>query len=303
MNATVAMMNEMAKQTAEPKRAMPTLAVSQSQEALALGARLHTTLDVERVLELFIGEFARQLRFDAFEYRLPAHGVEFLHGLPAAHRCGYRLLLNEEFLGEVTVSRSHPFAEHEISHIEVLLSGLLYALRNALLYRIALESARRDPLTGLGNRQAYDMAIQREIRLARRLRTPLSLIVIDIDKFKRINDTHGHVSGDRVLRKLADVIRESVRLTDIACRYGGEEFVILLPGTHSEGAALLAERVRKTASEVVCMSVASEALRFTVSLGIASLYESDSAQDLLDRADHAMYEGKQRGGNLAVREG
>ncbi len=126
-----------------------------------------------------------------------------------------------------------------------MISALIYPLRNALLYKQAVEKAYNDPLTGLNNRAAFDKSIEQEVDLATRHGHSLSLMMLDLDRFKQINDNYGHIVGDAVLKSFADCIMECMRSSDIVFRYGGEEFVILLRNTELAGAILLAERMRK----------------------------------------------------------
>lgn len=111
--------------------------------------------------------------------------------------------------------------------------------------RARLEEEIRDGLTGLFNRRFMEIALDRELRLAARRKTELSLLMLDIDYFKRFNDSYGHEAGDRVLRGVAEILGEAVRIEDIVCRYGGEEFLILLPGTETAAAIKRAEDIRR----------------------------------------------------------
>ncbi len=128
---------------------------------------------------------------------------------------------------------------------EYLLGALVYPLRNALDFRRAREDASRDPLTGVYNRLGVDGLLRREIGLAHRHATPLSLAFLDIDHFKSINDSYGHASGDAALRVFAECIRSCIRDTDVVARYGGDEFMLILSNTPLAGARLVAERLRR----------------------------------------------------------
>jgi diguanylate cyclase (GGDEF)-like protein len=265
--------------------------------AWQLSALLQTSLDVEKVVELFARELDRHVPHDSFTYQHADKGLGFSRGAPARHSLGYRLLLEDRPLGEIAVTRARRFGDAEITAIENLISGLLYALRNALLYQEALDSALRDPLTGVANRAALEAALKREIGLSQRHKLPLSVLVLDIDKFKRINDSHGHVAGDGVLKALTAGVSACIRSTDILARYGGEEFVLILPGTERDGALLLAARIRRHIEGLRCQIAGETALRFTVSIGVASLAARDDSASLVHRADQAMYTAKQLGGN------
>ena len=151
---------------------------------------------------------------------------------------------------------------------------------------------RTDPLTGLHNRRALDESLQSMTALQARYGKMFSIILVDIDHFKLINDEHGHVYGDQVLREISDVFRECVRDTDVVTRFGGEEFVVLAPETNVNGICILAERIRATVEE---------RLTLTVSCGAASGIGNESPEDLIARADSALYSAKAAGRNSIYR--
>ena len=162
------------------------------------------------------------------------------------------------------------------------------------------EQVMRDPLTGMYNRRFLDDALQAEVARAVREREPLSLMMLDIDHFKRVNDTHGHQAGDEVLKMLAGILRSEARRTDVACRYGGEEFVLLLPKMDLESARARAERWRQMFAEMD-VPVETGNLRCTLSVGIAVFpAHGSSAEDLLRYGDRALYMAKALGRNRVV---
>ena len=159
----------------------------------------------------------------------------------------------------------------------------------------------RDPLTGLANRRHFRSVIEREIdRVARSGETAL-LLMLDIDHFKQINDTHGHQAGDEVLRQIGAVIRASFRESDIYGRLGGEEFAVLLADTTLEAALRIAEQLGKSIAEMPLMLEKTRTQRLTASLGVASASAEDmDLHDLLNNADKAMYRAKALGRNQVV---
>jgi diguanylate cyclase len=161
-----------------------------------------------------------------------------------------------------------------------------------------MNEARTDPLTGLANRRALNQELERRIAQLQRQGTPLSLLLVDVDHFKRFNDTHGHQAGDEMLCSMARVFRDAVRDMDLATRYGGEEFAIVLPGTVLEDAKCAAERVRRAAAEIE-LTFRGAKLRDTVSVGLAQATETDDPQSLLRRADDALYAAKEAGRNCS----
>lgn len=163
------------------------------------------------------------------------------------------------------------------------------------------DAATKDFLTGLFNRRAFEEAATKELDRWRRERDPLSIVIIDADHFKNVNDTYGHGTGDEVLRALARAVQDQVRVIDLVARLGGEEFVVLLPSTDAIGARAGAERIRVAIEGLRVRAADGTVVRFTVSAGIAEASRDvDSLQGLLDRADGALYEAKRRGRNRSV---
>lgn len=172
-------------------------------------------------------------------------------------------------------------------------------LRNSLIETI--ELAVTDGLTGLHNRRYLDAHLVTLIDRALERRTPLSLMILDIDRFKWINDSHGHDAGDAVLRQFADRLRNNVRGRDLACRLGGEEFVIVMPDTDAAAAEHVAERIREQVAAKPFVTRENTAIAVTTSVGVASISPAgDAARDLMKRADRALYEAKNGGRNRVV---
>jgi two-component system, cell cycle response regulator len=158
----------------------------------------------------------------------------------------------------------------------------------------ASEMSMTDALTGLLNRYGLQRALQREMAEARRYARPLSCLLIDIDFFKAVNDTYGHAAGDTALQQTARVISESVRGSDVVCRYGGEEFLVLAPETGVDGARALAEKIRQSCSSRL-FGDAGRVFPLTLSAGVAQLDPGESGNDMIARADEALYHAKQTG--------
>lgn len=166
----------------------------------------------------------------------------------------------------------------------------------------SIEMAVTDGLTGLHNRRYLDNHLPRLLERALARRRPLSLMITDLDRFKRINDAFGHDGGDEVLREFARRVRKSVRGIDLACRFGGEEFVIVMPDTEAELAEMVAERIRaEIAQTPFLIDGGATAVPVTVSVGVSSLrQEGDTAAALMKRADLALFDAKTRGRNRVV---
>ncbi|MBN2717593.1 MAG: diguanylate cyclase [Deltaproteobacteria bacterium] len=154
-----------------------------------------------------------------------------------------------------------------------------------------------DPLTLLFNRTYMDMALQRELERTRRSKSPLGLLLIDLDFFKRVNDTHGHEVGDEVLREFGALLRTAIRSYDVPCRYGGEEFCVLLPGSTASNVVTVAERIRKACET---RTFSSKALKQTISIGTSVYPELSRENALISDADKALYSAKQSGRNRTI---
>jgi diguanylate cyclase (GGDEF)-like protein len=185
------------------------------------------------------------------------------------------------------------FSKEERMNAASLAAHAVVALENARLHDMVERQALVDGLTGLANRRAASDALHAEAARAERLGTPLSIVLADLDEFKDVNDAHGHAVGDAVLRTLAEVLRETLRESDLAGRWGGEEFLLLLPGADEEGAAQLAERVRIAVAE---RSIpAAPGLTVTASFGAAEYAGETNTEELVVAADGALYQAKRAG--------
>jgi diguanylate cyclase (GGDEF)-like protein len=162
--------------------------------------------------------------------------------------------------------------------------------------------SRSDRLTGLPNRTYLEERLVAEFARARRYEEPLALAILDVDHFKRFNDTWGHAAGDIVLQAVGQTLRESIRESDVAVRYGGEEFVLLLPGMDSAAAVERAERLRRRMEEtVIQIPKRADPGRITISIGVSAFrVDGDSPEALLDAADARLFEAKEGGRNRVV---
>ena len=169
-------------------------------------------------------------------------------------------------------------------------------------YQVLQEQIKRDPLTGIYNRGFFNYILPREVSLAGRMRFSLALIMLDIDRFKKVNDQYGHRTGDVVLQEMAALLGRSIRSSDILCRYGGEEFAILLPNTTVSAALVLAQKLRKTLKEnPVAQKVLAKGHTVTATMGVAAYPDDASSPEaLVESADQRLYQGKEAGRDRVV---
>jgi diguanylate cyclase (GGDEF)-like protein len=194
-----------------------------------------------------------------------------------------------------------------LSAIILVLGGIYYFISRLLrkineAQRKLVELATIDDLTQLCNRRYFFERFNQEMERAKRYQRPLSCLILDIDHFKQVNDTYGHLSGDQVLVDIAQILRNNCRQSDLAGRYGGEELIILLPETDSPGAMIIAERIREMIEQHQTVDDRGEIIRVTVSMGVASLTgleleKMDKNERIVQYADDALLRAKKDGRN------
>ncbi|WP_232470222.1 MULTISPECIES: GGDEF domain-containing protein [Methylococcus] len=207
----------------------------------------------------------------------------------------------EVVLGAVVLASGQGFSVEDRNRLDVFERGLALALHNAILYDRLQTLAALDPLTGTYNRRFGVARLREEFQRAVRLNLPLGLLMFDIDYFKRINDTYGHLAGDRVLARVAKTARSVLREGDVLIRYGGEEFIAVLPAASRPDLEYVGERLRHMVDDLVVVD-GDQSIRVTVSIG-ATAYPDTEVEDetaLVDRADKALYAAKTGGRNRLV---
>ena len=288
------MTTERSTGTEQAARSIPSLDAAQQLRVLSA---LATHIELPALVGAIPEALADIARVDGARYRPPDSAEDVRAGRRTRHSIEYRLLPGpDEPLGLLTLYRSAAFKEPELERIEAALPLLMLSLRNALAYRSAVASALTDPLTAIGNRAALASSGRAQVELAHRHSLPMSLLLVDIDYFKRINDSYGHARGDAVLRSLARTLARTIRRSDHVFRYGGEEFVVMLAHTDVGGAQTMAERIR------ILVAANRELNReipegVTVSIGVGTLRADDTLESLCERADSALYRAKRAGRN------
>jgi diguanylate cyclase (GGDEF)-like protein len=207
------------------------------------------------------------------------------------------LVYEGAFVGLILVESddaSRVWADNELLLLHTVADQLTVAVKQAHLFSQMQVQALTDSLTGCYNRRSFELQLERDLHLATRMRQPLSLIMIDLDNFKDINDRAGHGIGDVALRTVAESLKSELRMVDSAARFGGDEFAIILPQADTEGALIVAERLRKR----ICETVIPGYGKITASLGLATFPRHAGSRDLLVvAADRALYESKNLGRN------
>ncbi len=201
-----------------------------------------------------------------------------------------------EVLALVAAGRDEPFSQEEAELFRIFSLQGEAALKNLVLFEKVKSLAIRDALTGLYNYRYFIEVLRYEVEKSRRYKTPLSLLFLDIDDFKMINDTHGHTQGDRIMRWVGAFLKNNVRQADLLCRYGGDEFALLLTQTTPPQAMVLAERLRRRLAQAQENSVEPD-FKITISIGVVGLEPGMEGEDLVKAADEAHYRAKQAGKN------
>jgi len=192
------------------------------------------------------------------------------------------------------------FDAGQIETARSLTAQAVVALENAQLHRLVQHQALVDSLTGLANRRSAEDTLRFELARAARFGGEICLVLADLDDFKLVNDRYGHPFGDELLKEFANAMRATVRDSDVAARWGGEEFALVLPGTSAEGGALLAERVREIVESRMLQAPDGTDVRITSSFGVACFPECEEFGELLAAADSALYGAKREGKNRVV---
>ena len=267
------------------------------QDAITLfGEALAATHDVDQLLRVVL---------DAEVEATGATGGTVIVNGRVAARVGERegkdsidvpLRAGETNFGQLTLVGDAFDEEHTLTAVS-LAGHAVVALENARLHRIVQHQALVDGLTGLANRRHAESALDAELARAARFGGSVAFILCDLDNFKNVNDRFGHLAGDDVLRELASVLRDTVRAVDVAARWGGEEFALLLPSTDAAGATQVAERAREALERRAIVTQDGDTVQVTASFGVAAYPDHGTGDDLLAAADAALYNAKRLGRN------
>jgi diguanylate cyclase (GGDEF)-like protein len=260
------------------------------------GSLLTATHDIDQLLSL-IASAAVEAADAEGAVLLGEHGAVIEVGVLAEDAKTFELpIATRESRFGILILYAAELDEDNLLATHALVAQGATALENAQLHETAALQARSDGLTGLANRRHCEERLRAEVARSERYEYPLAVVLCDLDEFKAANDSHGHAFGDLVLQQFADVLRETLRDVDVSSRWGGEEFLIVLPGTTLEGAVEAAERIR-TALAALELSAGDTTARMTASFGVAGFVAGSNAPDLVRAADEALYEAKQRGKN------
>ncbi|MBE7704513.1 MAG: GGDEF domain-containing protein [Cyanobacteria bacterium SIG29] len=234
------------------------------------------------------------------------HNTDFI--ISENGKTGAFPIINEEkhIIGAIVAySNIDKLLQKDIDYLLQLTRQSGMTIQRANVYAEVLKYATMDALTGLNNRRQFEIRLKQEVSNSKRNNTPLCCMMLDVDYFKKVNDTYGHTAGDCVLKAVSNIIKNEIREYDIACRYGGEEFFIILPQTNIKEASLVAQRLRKVIEEAK-MDILDAGienipyLKVTISVGVCAFENSMNANDIAIKVDKALYDAKETGRNRVI---
>jgi len=250
--------------------------------------QLQTTLDLDKLLDIFAMEAARFIKFSGLYFKSKMVCKTLRGSRKAKNERQFELKLNDEFIGTISYSIDKPISMRHFKDLQRIHQIILYPLKNALQYHQAMQLAMQDSLTGLGNRRYFDEQLKRAMHNANRHHAQVGLVLGDLNKFKAINDTYGHSTGDQVLFQFANILRACIRDSDSIFRFGGDEFAIIVENASEYALDIIQNRIDS--------SLKSNALlaKYQVgcSLGTTFMNRADSEHTLFERADQALYRQK-----------
>lgn len=280
------------------------------QNLTQLSHVLQLSLETDKILQSFFKFIKHDFRLTKLLYINSEQNISIILGSKLSssqtnnkYFKKFELFYQNEYLGEINLASKHKFSPNKILELKSYINFLILPLKNSLLYNQALKATKTDPLTKLANKLSLVEDLHYHFNLSSRFNSPLSVIFIDIDYFKNINDTYGHIVGDKVLIKFSELLKLNIRKSDIAYRYGGEEFIIILENTNRRGSVNLAKKLNQfIAKQKISITTENNVylLNITVSLGVATKNNKDCPETIISRADQALYTAKQSGRNQYI---
>jgi len=253
-----------------------------------LSELLHASLDLSRVLQTFTTEAASFVQLSGIRFQCESTCVETEHFAEGIFEHITELSIGHQTLGYLTYAAYREIGPKEAKILHHMQTKLAQPVSNAVQFNLLQQQALKDYLTKLGNRASFDEQIELAVERCERNGSEFSLVLLDLDNFKFANDTFGHAEGDKVLQEFARIIKQSVRRTDIAFRFGGDEFAIILD---TENPAI-AEQISSRVEKMVEQSLLMRNTRVSSSIGYAHWEPGESSLHLFSRADQALYQAK-----------
>lgn len=260
-----------------------------------LVAELQTSLVIEDVLAIY-AKFTKQLlNFSGLQFQSTLGTTQTSESETNSTPYIFDLAIGKEHLGQLIYFSKYPLGKAIEKKLRALHAALIYPLRNALMYSRVLKLATKDALTGLNNRSQFNDILLQKLENCRRYQRPFSLMLLDLDNFKHVNDNYGHQVGDDTLKEFSNVLCSSIRGTDTVFRFGGDEFAILIEDPAFTTNGVIAERVMR----LVRLSSMLSQYKVTTSIGFTMANNLDCENEIFARADKGLYKAKASGRNCA----
>lgn len=261
------------------------------QEAHAAVQKLSSSIDLHKLASIYFEQMKQKLNLDAITIRFPMDSLTIGESTRSSNQKTMDLVSNHSTFATIEYFFPKVLNLRETTILREFHRYFKYPLANALEHYSLKQMALKDHLTSLGNRASYEEALHRLISSSKRNPETFGLLVIDMDKFKKVNDTFGHHEGDKVLMAMGDVLMHSIRDTDFAFRFGGDEFCCLLPGSDNRINSIIAKRIQQLMAKnpILCKHLIS------CSIGSTTYQKTDTEKCLFSRADKALYDAKESG--------
>ncbi len=259
-----------------------------AQRKLALMEQLQCTLELDKILNIFAMEAAKYVSFSGLYFTRGTLKTSIRGSRKAKAERQFELKINNEFLGELTYAINSPISLTNYKILEDLHQYIVHPINNAIQFKHAMSLAMQDGLTGLANRRYFDEQIKRAMHHANRQKRQVGLMVCDLNKFKIINDTHGHHIGDEILINFARALELSVRDSDSVFRFGGDEFAVIVEDASETSLCMIETRIQQALKQDPLLS------KYNVgcSLGYTFMNRADDEKSFFERADQALYRQK-----------
>jgi len=250
--------------------------------------QMQTTLDLSKLLDIIAMEAARYVNFCGLYFKSQNVSKTLRGSRKGKNERHFELKINDEFIGTLSYSINSPISMNHYKDLQRIHHIILYPLKNALQYHQALQLAMHDGLTGLGNRRYFDEQLKRAMHNASRHHAQVGLVLGDLNKFKAVNDTYGHNTGDQVLIQFANILRCCIRDSDSIFRFGGDEFAIIVENASEYALDIIQNRI----NEALKSNILLAKHQVSCSLGTTFMNRADNEHSLFERADQALYRQK-----------
>ncbi|GAA58940.1 GGDEF domain protein [Pseudoalteromonas sp. BSi20652] len=269
--------------------------INETTAAHELVAELQTSLIIEDVLAIYAKFTKKLLNFTGLQFQSTLGTTQTSESDINSKPYIFDLAIGKEHLGQLIYFSKYPLSQTIEKKLRAFHTALVYPLRNAMMYSRVLRLATKDSLTGLNNRSQFNDVLSQKLENCRRYQRPFSLMLLDLDNFKQVNDTFGHKIGDDTLKEFANVLQSSIRATDSVFRFGGDEFAILIEDPEFTTNKVVAERIMRFVRHSSIMSK----YKVTVSIGYTLATSNDCDVEIFSRADKGLYKAKASGRNSA----